>query len=149
MRPRCSAAPHGRSRRVVGGGAATGKSSFCRESHESRTRNSFCPDGLARPCISWLMSTGRNDSCPCGSGKKYKTCHGIADLGAVSRDVSRAAALKACDTELGGRLMRFVRIRHGPHGMHDALESEGWGSCPTPRCRSPFTAKPLQRTPMR
>lgn len=21
---------------------------------------------------------GRNDPCPCGSGKKYKSCHGIA-----------------------------------------------------------------------
>jgi preprotein translocase subunit SecA len=23
-----------------------------------------------------LTSTGRNDACPCGSGKKYKKCHG-------------------------------------------------------------------------
>ncbi len=72
------------------------------------------------------MSIGRNDSCPCGSGKKYKKCHGISDLGSVtSPEVSRAAELKACDTELGGRLMRFARMRHGPHWMHDALESEG------------------------
>ncbi|MGB7812360.1 MAG: SEC-C metal-binding domain-containing protein [Polyangia bacterium] len=21
---------------------------------------------------------GRNDPCPCGSGKKYKKCHGVA-----------------------------------------------------------------------
>ncbi|MBP8805104.1 MAG: SEC-C domain-containing protein [Kofleriaceae bacterium] len=21
---------------------------------------------------------GRNDACPCGSGKKYKKCHGVA-----------------------------------------------------------------------
>ena len=24
-----------------------------------------------------LAATGRNDSCPCGSGKKYKKCHGV------------------------------------------------------------------------
>lgn len=24
----------------------------------------------------WQMSVGRNDPCPCGSGKKFKTCHG-------------------------------------------------------------------------
>jgi len=23
--------------------------------------------------------TGRNDPCPCGSGKKYKNCHGIGE----------------------------------------------------------------------
>jgi uncharacterized protein YecA (UPF0149 family) len=23
-----------------------------------------------------LMGVGRNDPCPCGSGKKYKYCHG-------------------------------------------------------------------------
>src|SRR5580692_6563849 len=26
-----------------------------------------------------LAATGRNDSCPCGSGKKYKKCHLAAD----------------------------------------------------------------------
>jgi preprotein translocase subunit SecA len=25
---------------------------------------------------------GRNDPCPCGSGKKYKKCHGVNDAGA-------------------------------------------------------------------
>jgi preprotein translocase subunit SecA len=30
-------------------------------------------DALARER---LASTGRNDPCPCGSGKKYKQCHG-------------------------------------------------------------------------
>jgi tetratricopeptide (TPR) repeat protein len=31
-----------------------------------------------------LASTGRNDSCPCGSGKKYKKCHLTADEAAVT-----------------------------------------------------------------
>jgi tetratricopeptide (TPR) repeat protein len=30
-----------------------------------------------------LAATGRNDACPCGSGKKYKKCHLQADEGAV------------------------------------------------------------------
>lgn len=25
-----------------------------------------------------IAKTGRNDACPCGSGKKYKRCHGAA-----------------------------------------------------------------------
>jgi uncharacterized protein YecA (UPF0149 family) len=24
---------------------------------------------------------GRNDPCPCGSGKKFKKCHGVPDTG--------------------------------------------------------------------
>ncbi len=30
-----------------------------------------------------LASTGRNDPCPCGSGKKYKKCHLVEDEGAT------------------------------------------------------------------
>jgi uncharacterized protein YecA (UPF0149 family) len=25
-----------------------------------------------------VPEVGRNDPCPCGSGKKYKKCHGVA-----------------------------------------------------------------------
>jgi SEC-C motif len=40
-----------------------------------------------------LKTTGRNDHCPCGSGKKYKKCHLAADQG------TRAATLKALEEE--------------------------------------------------
>jgi hypothetical protein len=71
------------------------------------------------------MSISRNDPCPCGSGKKYKKCHGALDRGAVaSPEVVRATALKARDVELGDRLMRFARMRYGPHWLQDVLESE-------------------------
>ena len=40
-----------------------------------------------------LKTTGRNDLCPCGSGKKYKKCHLAEDEGA------RTAALKALEEE--------------------------------------------------
>jgi preprotein translocase subunit SecA len=29
-----------------------------------------------RPAESYPAPAGRNDPCPCGSGKKYKQCHG-------------------------------------------------------------------------
>ncbi|HZV21344.1 MAG TPA: SEC-C metal-binding domain-containing protein [Hyphomicrobiales bacterium] len=32
--------------------------------------------GPAKPKTSSLRKVGRNDPCPCGSGKKYKVCHG-------------------------------------------------------------------------
>ncbi len=31
---------------------------------------------LAQPVESGKPKVGRNDPCPCGSGKKYKKCHG-------------------------------------------------------------------------
>jgi tetratricopeptide (TPR) repeat protein len=31
-----------------------------------------------------LAGTGRNDACPCGSGKKYKKCHLVADEAAIA-----------------------------------------------------------------
>jgi len=40
---------------------------------------------------------GRNDPCPCGSGKRYKRCHGAIGAGA-SRAVSRGADAHAAST---------------------------------------------------
>ncbi len=40
-----------------------------------------------------LKATGRNDRCPCGSGKKYKKCHLAEDEG------MRTATLKALEEE--------------------------------------------------
>ena len=44
-----------------------------------------------------LKTTGRNDHCPCGSGKKYKKCHLAEDQG------TRTATLKALEEEAMGR----------------------------------------------
>jgi preprotein translocase subunit SecA len=33
-------------------------------------------DGGMQPMVNALAKVGRNDPCPCGSGKKYKQCHG-------------------------------------------------------------------------
>ena len=34
------------------------------------------PDGDAKPFVREAAKVGRNDACPCGSGKKFKQCHG-------------------------------------------------------------------------
>jgi preprotein translocase subunit SecA len=34
------------------------------------------PPPAAKPYIREGAKVGRNDPCPCGSGKKYKACHG-------------------------------------------------------------------------
>ncbi|MHC5020646.1 MAG: SEC-C metal-binding domain-containing protein, partial [Planctomycetota bacterium] len=35
---------------------------------------------------------GRNDPCPCGSGKKYKKCHGKQDTGDAGGDAAAGPA---------------------------------------------------------
>ena len=40
-----------------------------------------------------MKTTGRNDGCPCGSGKKYKKCHLPED------EAKRSAVLKALEEE--------------------------------------------------
>ena len=37
------------------------------------------PAQVAQPFIRDIAKVGRNDPCPCGSGKKYKQCHGKLD----------------------------------------------------------------------
>jgi preprotein translocase subunit SecA len=34
------------------------------------------PDAVSKPKVRTVEKVGRNDPCPCGSGKKYKRCHG-------------------------------------------------------------------------
>ncbi|MFQ5696807.1 MAG: preprotein translocase subunit SecA [Myxococcota bacterium] len=36
------------------------------------------PPEVARPVVRQGRKVGRNEPCPCGSGKKYKRCHGMA-----------------------------------------------------------------------
>ena len=42
--------------------------------------------------IERLKNTGRNDSCPCGSGKKYKKCHLFEDEAARSKEIKEQQA---------------------------------------------------------
>jgi hypothetical protein len=39
-----------------------------------------------------LKKTGRNDPCPCGSGKKYKKCHLFEDEAAYSKELKKQQA---------------------------------------------------------
>jgi septal ring factor EnvC (AmiA/AmiB activator) len=46
-----------------------------------------------------LRKAGRNDDCPCGSGKKYKKCHLRADEEAASKLLAEGNAAKAKEAE--------------------------------------------------
>ena len=46
-----------------------------------------------------LNEAGRNDTCPCGSGKKYKKCHLQADEELHSKAVAKAQEKAAAEAE--------------------------------------------------
>ncbi len=46
------------------------------EGYEEAMRNSAPQREKQQPIVSTEPKIGRNDPCPCGSGKKYKQCHG-------------------------------------------------------------------------
>jgi hypothetical protein len=66
-----------------------------------------------------FKQTGRNDDCPCGSGKKYKKCHLREDEEAVSKALAErnAEAAKAAQVEEPGH----EGHGHAP-GMHGVEE---------------------------
>jgi len=56
------------------------------------------------------MSVGRNDPCPCGSGKKYKKCCGSAEKSAVGAATARyERALGACATGSTNEALKELR----------------------------------------
>lgn len=42
-------------------------------------------------------TTGRNDDCPCGSGKKYKKCHQAEDDALISKELARLEEAAAAE----------------------------------------------------
>jgi preprotein translocase subunit SecA len=47
-----------------------------REGYQEAIQNSMNERPKQQPIVSNEPKIGRNDACPCGSGKKYKQCHG-------------------------------------------------------------------------
>ena len=68
------------------------------------------------------MHPGRNDPCPCGSGKKYKKCCELTTHVAVDQPTARANAAKEADSALTLRILRFARIRRGTTWLPAALD---------------------------
>jgi len=69
------------------------------------------------------MSIGRNDPCPCGSGKKFKRCHGIHAPTVASPETARANDFKALDMDLVTRLLRFAKLSFGDAWLHNVLDA--------------------------
>ena len=72
------------------------------------------------------MIPGRNDPCPCGSGRKYKKCHGASAI--VPHEESafgarEAMAAQKLDHDLVERMMKFSRSRYRGEWIDAALEA--------------------------
>ena len=73
------------------------------------------------------LKTGRNDDCPCGSGKKYKKCHLQADEAAQSAALAKtneegAKKAKAEEHDHEGH------DHHGHDHAHEHGHKRGYGS---------------------
>ncbi|MBF8296673.1 MAG: hypothetical protein HW389_3218 [Bacteroidetes bacterium] len=66
-----------------------------------------------------LDTIGRNDPCPCGSGKKFKHCHGRTSVPAQEATYFRNRRL---DAESGELLMKFARKQFGDEALKLAWE---------------------------
>ncbi|MFO1204312.1 MAG: SEC-C metal-binding domain-containing protein [Burkholderiales bacterium] len=60
------------------------------------------------------MKPGRNDPCPCGSGRKYKHCHGAATapVPASRADTATVLASAAADLRAGRLDAAAARLEH-------------------------------------
>lgn len=67
------------------------------------------------------MSPGRNDSCPCGSGRKYKQCCLRAEGAAVgSPEALLRRRVRAVIEDLSAQLLRFAHRQFGPQILDEA-----------------------------
>ncbi|MGC9359420.1 MAG: YecA family protein [Anaerolineae bacterium] len=86
------------------------------------------------------MSVGRNDPCPCGSGKKYKQCHLRQDQIASSREhaLSRTEA-----TAMNG-LFGYAASRRFAQQLVEAFQRY-WGGSYSPASASTMGVDPFRR----
>jgi hypothetical protein len=65
------------------------------------------------------MPAGRNEPCPCGSGRKYKQCHGASAHVIPPEDLEWRQTRRAVDG-LPALLLRFVNEVYGSDAIHEA-----------------------------
>jgi hypothetical protein len=85
-----------------------------------------------------LRSAGRNDDCPCGSGKKYKKCHLREDEEASSKALAEANEARA--KEAAAEEPGHEGHGHGP-GEHPKAQPAPMQSPGGPK--TPLSHKPM------
>jgi len=64
-----------------------------------------------------MPQVGRNDPCPCGSGKKYKNCHMRRDQAAASRDLN----VRADEAALLNQLYQYAQSQRCAYDLCEAV----------------------------
>jgi SEC-C motif len=67
------------------------------------------------------MKTGRNDACPCGSGKKYKQCCLMKEQAAPENDFLWRRIRRAIEGS-PMQLLEFSASHYGPHALMEAWD---------------------------
>ncbi len=84
-----------------------------------------------------LREAGRNDDCPCGSGKKYKKCHLRADEEASSKALAEDNAQRAREAEA-------EEPGHEGHGHGPGEHPQSYGAPVRPGVpKGPRSHKPM------
>jgi len=69
-----------------------------------------------------MNQPGRNDPCPCGSGRKFKRCHGARTQASASPEEETWRRLRRLLDDHPSTMLRFVRDRYGEGALHEAWE---------------------------
>jgi hypothetical protein len=85
------------------------------------------------------LKTGRNDACPCGSGKKYKKCHLQADEKAESESLAKTNAAAAEEAKKHEEEHGHDHDHHGHEHPHEHAHKHEKGG-PT-RTQNPVNAQ--------
>ena len=70
-----------------------------------------------------MRTPGRNESCPCGSGEKYKRCCAGKDAATARPVAAPGAHLHEQDEKLVGKLVRYASGRFGWDWLREAAEA--------------------------
>ena len=90
----------------------------------------------AKEYMERLKNTGRNDACPCDSGKKYKKCHLQGDEEKRSKDMAKAAkeaAAKAAEEEAKEESTEEKKDDHGHPPEHRGRKGASTKPKPKPK----------------
>ena len=90
----------------------------------------------AKEYMERLKNTGRNDVCPCDSGKKYKKCHLQGDEEKRSRDMAKAAkeaAARAAEEEAKEESTEEKKDDHGHQPDHRGRKGASTQPKPKPK----------------
>ena len=82
--------------------------------------------------IQRFRATGRNDDCPCGSGKKYKKCHLREDEAAEHKFMAEQAEARAAATAEEAETAESESESTGPADQKKAHKGEPKGGSPKP-----------------